>query len=205
MPPITAVIAQRPMTPDEVTFFHAVGSRIARFRKDADLTQVQLADALGIAQQQLASYEVGRRRVPVSLLPRLARALDVSIEDIIGEDEGRSAGGKRGPASALQQQGAESATAACTAALPHRADRDHAPTGRQSASGISSRQLIRCPSLADFLAILGFRLQYADHVYNRIYEKIQASWHLGQTKTATRQQSRQLSLCKDMPLRRCFL
>jgi transcriptional regulator with XRE-family HTH domain len=92
------------MTPDEVTFFHAVGSRIARFRKDADLTQVQLADALGIAQQQLASYEVGRRRVPVSLLPRLARALDVSIEDIIGEDEGRSAGGKRGPASRLQQQ-----------------------------------------------------------------------------------------------------
>ena len=44
------------------------------------------------------------RRVPVSLLPRLARALDVSIEDIIGEDEGRSAGGKRGPASRLQQQ-----------------------------------------------------------------------------------------------------
>ncbi len=104
MPSINAVIAQRPMTPDETAFFHVVGSRIARCRKDADLTQVQLADALGIAQQQLASYEIGRRRVPVSLLPRLARALGVTIEDIIGEDEPRSATGKRGPASRLQQQ-----------------------------------------------------------------------------------------------------
>jgi transcriptional regulator with XRE-family HTH domain len=104
MPSITTVIAQRPMTPDDAAFFQAVGSRIAHFRKDADLTQVQLAVALGVAQQQLASYEVGRRRVPVSLLPGLARALGVSIEDIIGEDEGRSASGKRGPASRLQQQ-----------------------------------------------------------------------------------------------------
>ena len=92
------------MTPDEAAFFQAVGGRIARLRKDADLTQVQLADALGIAQQQLASYEVGRRRVPASLLPGLACALGVSIEDIIGEDEGRSAAGKRGPSSRLQQQ-----------------------------------------------------------------------------------------------------
>jgi len=92
------------MTPDEAAFFQAVGGRIARLRKDADLTQVQLADSIRIAQQQLASYEVGRRRVPVSLLPGLACALGVSIEDIIGEDEGRSAAGKRGPSSRLQQQ-----------------------------------------------------------------------------------------------------
>jgi hypothetical protein len=40
----------------------------------------------------------------VSLLPGLARALGVSVEDIIGEDEGRSTAGKRGPAARLQQQ-----------------------------------------------------------------------------------------------------
>ena len=62
--------------PDERAFFQTVGTRIAQARKDADLTQVQLADALAIPQPQLASYEVGRRRVPVSMLPRLARALD---------------------------------------------------------------------------------------------------------------------------------
>jgi transcriptional regulator with XRE-family HTH domain len=104
MPSINAVIAQRPMPPDEAAFFQIVGSRIARFRKDADLTQVQLADALGIAQQQLASYEVGRRRVPVSLLPRLARALNGSIEELIGEEAPQSAPGRRGPPSRIQVQ-----------------------------------------------------------------------------------------------------
>jgi len=48
-----------------------------------------------------ASFEIGRRRVPVSLLPALARALAVSVEELIGE-QGKPA--KRGPAPKLQQQ-----------------------------------------------------------------------------------------------------
>jgi transcriptional regulator with XRE-family HTH domain len=92
------------MSPDETAFFQAMGSRIARFRKEADLTQVQLADTLGIAQQQLASYEVGRRRVPVSLLPSLARALSVSIEALIGEEVPQSPPSRRGPPSRIQTQ-----------------------------------------------------------------------------------------------------
>lgn len=50
------------MTPDERVSFQALGQRIAEARDAADLTQVQLADALDISQPQLASYEVGRRR-----------------------------------------------------------------------------------------------------------------------------------------------
>ncbi len=100
----TTMIAPLPMSPDERAFFQTVGSRIARCRKDADLTQVQLADALGIPQPQLASYEVGRRRVPVSLLPRLARALAVPIEALIGEDGPQPTAARRGPASRVQQQ-----------------------------------------------------------------------------------------------------
>ena len=99
----TIPIAQ-PMTPDERTFFQALGARIALARKDADLTQVQLAERLGIPQPQLASYEVGRRRVPVSLLPRLARALAMPIEALISEDGPPPAPIRRGPASRLQQQ-----------------------------------------------------------------------------------------------------
>ena len=38
------------MSPDERAFFQTVGSRIARCRKDADLPQVQLTEALGIPQ-----------------------------------------------------------------------------------------------------------------------------------------------------------
>lgn len=104
---VTTRIASLPMTPDERTFFTGLGQRIAKARKDADLTQQQLADSLGIPQPQLASYEVARRRVPVSLLPRLARALGVPIEILIEEDampssaQGRS---RRGPPSRLEQQ-----------------------------------------------------------------------------------------------------
>ena len=92
------------MSPDERAFFQTVGARITQARKDADLTQVQLADALAIPQPQLASYEVGRRRVPVSMLPRLARALDAPIEELIGEEAASPIPGRRGPASRMQQQ-----------------------------------------------------------------------------------------------------
>jgi transcriptional regulator with XRE-family HTH domain len=92
------------MTPDERTFFQALGARVAQARKDADLTQVQLAERLGIPQPQLASYEVGRRRVPVSLLPRLARALAMPIETLIADDGPPPPPARRGPVSRLQQQ-----------------------------------------------------------------------------------------------------
>ncbi|MFZ5698007.1 MAG: helix-turn-helix domain-containing protein [Pseudomonadota bacterium] len=96
---LDSVIA--PMTQDEKVFFKALGARIAALRIDNNLTQQQLADALTVSQQVVASYEVGRRRVPVSLLPALARVLGVSIEELIGE-EARPA--KRGPAPKLQRQ-----------------------------------------------------------------------------------------------------
>jgi transcriptional regulator with XRE-family HTH domain len=85
-------------------FYLALGQRVAAARKARDLTQQQLADELGIAQQTLAHYEAGRLRVAVALLPPLARALGVSTEHLIGENESRSAVSKRGPASRLQQQ-----------------------------------------------------------------------------------------------------
>lgn len=100
----TTIIAPLPMSPDERAFFQTVGGRIARCRKDADLTQMQLADALGIPQPQLASYEIGRRRVPVSMLPRLARALAAPIEELIGEEGATPVFSRRGPASRVQQQ-----------------------------------------------------------------------------------------------------
>lgn len=76
-------------------------SEIRTLRIDGNLTQQQLADTLGLSQQVVASYEVGRRRVPVSLLPALARTLGVSVEELIGEE---TKAAKRGPAPKLQQQ-----------------------------------------------------------------------------------------------------
>jgi len=96
------IVPHEPMTHDEKVFFRQLGSRIADARKALSLTQQQLGDSLGISQQMVASYEVGRRRVPISLLPSLARALSSSIEALIGEEPKSSA--KRGPAPKIQQQ-----------------------------------------------------------------------------------------------------
>lgn len=90
-----------PMTPDEKQFFRELGQRIAERRKVQGLTQVQLAETLGLTQQMIASYEVGRRRVPVSLLPALARALSISLDALIGE---KAPPAKRGPAPQIQQK-----------------------------------------------------------------------------------------------------
>jgi transcriptional regulator with XRE-family HTH domain len=85
-------------------FFKRLGARIAQARKQMDMTQIQLAERLGVAQQTLALYEVGRARIAADLLPILAEALELSLDEmLIGEPAARPAG-KRGPASRLQQQ-----------------------------------------------------------------------------------------------------
>ncbi|WP_326510117.1 helix-turn-helix transcriptional regulator [Noviherbaspirillum album] len=86
----------------EREFFVALGERMASMRKARNLTQVQFAEALGVSQQTVQAYEVGRRRIPVSALPIVARLFDVSLEELFGE--GNRSRGKRGPTSRLEQQ-----------------------------------------------------------------------------------------------------
>jgi transcriptional regulator with XRE-family HTH domain len=89
------------ITQDERDFFIELGSRIAAMRKDNHLTQVQLAETLSVAQPTLNAYELGQRRVPVSALPLLAKALGVSLEELMGEPATKAS--KRGPAPKLAQ------------------------------------------------------------------------------------------------------
>jgi len=89
------------MTQDEQEFFKAMGLRIAQLRKDSTITQIQLAEVMGVSQQTVAAWEVGRRGVPVSSVPALARALGSTVQALIGENTGPV---KRDPAPKLQQQ-----------------------------------------------------------------------------------------------------
>jgi transcriptional regulator with XRE-family HTH domain len=86
---------------DERAFFIRLGARIAELRRAQDITQVELAETLEVSQQTINSYEVGRRRVPVSALLPLARTLGVSVEALIGE---KAPPAKRGPTPKMQQQ-----------------------------------------------------------------------------------------------------
>jgi transcriptional regulator with XRE-family HTH domain len=89
------------VTPEERGFSVGFGKRIAQLRKEQGLTQSQFGELLGVSQQQVASFEAGRRRVTIALLPTVARALGVSVEELLGV---KPENGKRGPTPKLQQQ-----------------------------------------------------------------------------------------------------
>ena len=101
-PTIPGIIAA--MAIKHEAFFKQMGARIAQARKERGLTQQALADALGVSQQTLAHYEVGRVGVGAPLLPRLAELLDLSFDEILTGQPTMRLPGKRGPASRLEQQ-----------------------------------------------------------------------------------------------------
>ncbi len=89
------------MTNDDQEFFQELGQRIASYRKEINMTQVQLAKMLEVSQQVIAAYEAGRRKLPASLLPVLAKLFAVPLDELIGI---KTSNLKRGPASILQRQ-----------------------------------------------------------------------------------------------------
>jgi len=94
------------MTPANRQFGKELGRRLAQLRQDVGLTQHVVATHLGIAQQTLAHYEVGRLRLPVVLVPKLAALFGVSTDVLLGVADARAGNspGKRGPTSKLQRQ-----------------------------------------------------------------------------------------------------
>ena len=58
--------------------------RLATLRKAAGFTQVELAGELGISQRMMAYYESPNATPPAHLLPAIALALGVSIDDLYG-------------------------------------------------------------------------------------------------------------------------
>lgn len=61
--------------------------RIRDLREDADLTQAQVAEALGTSQTMYARYERGANELPIRHLIRLCRLYSVSADDILGLSE----------------------------------------------------------------------------------------------------------------------
>ncbi|GKW22381.1 hypothetical protein PEC302107_41100 [Pectobacterium araliae] len=91
-----------PISNEEQVFITELGKRITSLRKDAGMTQTQVAQALNVSQQAVQAWEAGRRRIQISILPAVARVLSVSLEDLLGE-EAEKAARKRGPMPKWQQ------------------------------------------------------------------------------------------------------
>jgi transcriptional regulator with XRE-family HTH domain len=62
----------------------SLGIRLALLRKQKGLTQIELAEKVGSIQVVLSDYERGKLRPNPDMLVRLARALDVTTDELLG-------------------------------------------------------------------------------------------------------------------------
>lgn len=60
-----------------------LGARVRALRDERGLTQADLALASGMDRSQLAAIETGRRNVTLANLARLARALGVTLSQLL--------------------------------------------------------------------------------------------------------------------------
>jgi transcriptional regulator with XRE-family HTH domain len=58
------------------------GKRLARLRKSRGLTQTQLGEKVGVSFRMIAYYEGQTNYLPTHILPALARALGVSVDEL---------------------------------------------------------------------------------------------------------------------------
>lgn len=65
----------------------SLGQRIARLRRDRGLTQVELAERLGVTQPAVSDYENDDTRLPADVAIQIARILGVSADELLGLKE----------------------------------------------------------------------------------------------------------------------
>src|SRR5258708_16308297 len=70
-----------------------LGPRVRRLRADHSLTQVQMAEQLGISASYLNLIEHNQRPVTVALLIKLGQAFDIDLRQFAEDEEGRLVAG----------------------------------------------------------------------------------------------------------------
>lgn len=60
-----------------------LGKRIASLRKEQDLKQDELAEILGLSPQAISKWENDITCPDISLLPKLAKTLNVSVDELL--------------------------------------------------------------------------------------------------------------------------
>jgi transcriptional regulator with XRE-family HTH domain len=67
-----------------VTIGLEIGARIKARRRVLNWSQAKLGRAVGVREQQIHRYEAGENNITVTRLVRVAAALGVHVEDLIG-------------------------------------------------------------------------------------------------------------------------
>jgi transcriptional regulator with XRE-family HTH domain len=63
--------------------------RIRDLREDADINQTQVATMLGMSQTGYSKYETGENDIPTTVLIKLAKFYNTSIDYLLGETDCR--------------------------------------------------------------------------------------------------------------------
>jgi transcriptional regulator with XRE-family HTH domain len=72
-----------------------LGDRLRRIRRERSMTQEELAQACGLSQEMIAKTEQGRRHPRLTVLAKVARALDVPLSELL-DDRPRLDGARDG-------------------------------------------------------------------------------------------------------------
>lgn len=63
--------------------------RIRDLREDADMTQTQIAQYLGMSQTGYSKYETGENDIPTQVLIKLSKLYHTSIDYMLGISDNR--------------------------------------------------------------------------------------------------------------------
>ena len=79
------------MPKKSTTDIKGFGGRLVTLRKSAGFTQQELAQELGVSRRMIAYYEGETEHPPTTILPRLAQALGVSVDELLNGNGHREA------------------------------------------------------------------------------------------------------------------
>src|ERR1051325_7207381 len=73
----------------EHAYLARLGERVRAWRGEQHMTRKQLAAASGVSERYLAQLEAGQGNMSVLLLRKVARAMGVSVERLVRDDDGQ--------------------------------------------------------------------------------------------------------------------
>jgi transcriptional regulator with XRE-family HTH domain len=85
------------------------GQRMAAFRIAKEMTQYQLADALGMKRDLIAYYERSAKNPSLELVKKVADFFGVTVGEMLNDTAKTKTIGKPGPASQIEQLAARAA------------------------------------------------------------------------------------------------
>lgn len=68
----------------------SLGAHLARLRKERGMTQIELAEKLGVSQPVISDYERGTLRLHGQLIVKLTEVLGVPAEELLGLEKPKS-------------------------------------------------------------------------------------------------------------------